>query len=712
MLFCDLETFSPVPINHGTHAYAEQAEVMLFLYAVDDGPVQFLDHHDGPILPGMADILARHDMGVWHNGGNFDRIILKHNGIELPVEKIHDTMVQAMAHSLPGGLERVGNILGIPQDLAKIKDGKALINLFCKPRPKKQKLRRATRDTHPQEWARFIEYGKNDIEAMRWIYGKLPKWNYRAGERKLWELDQRINDRGIAVDLDLAHAALASSDRLQDTLAERTRDLTMGEVKAATQRDAMLLHILTSYGIDLPDLKGATVDAMLEKAADLPDTLRELLVVRSQASKTSTSKYKRLIQATSSDGRLRGLLQFCGATRTGRWAGRTFQPQNLARVPKHIKKVYDFAIDAIKGDAVDLLFDSPMEVMGATVRGALVAGEGKKFCIADLSNIEGRMLAWLAREEWKLQAFRDFDAGQGADLYKLAYAKAFGIRVEDVDDVMRQIGKVMELALGYQGGVGAFITFAAAYGIDLEAMAEKAWHALPAHVRQEARDFMEWRYGSDKKTNAKHWLDKGTPLHTANQFVEEARAAIRFGLSEKAFIVCDAFKRLWRQAHANTADWWHELNEGVRRAILSPGVRVQARSVVLQKDGSWLRIRLPSGRYLCYPFPQVDEHGQVSFMGVNQFNRKWCRIKTYGGKLAENITQASARDVFAHGMPLLEAAGYPIVLGVHDENITETPDSDDYTAAEVARLMATVPSWAPGLPLAAAGFETYRYRKE
>ena len=758
-LFADLETFSPVPISHGTWAYAEQAEVMLCTYAIDDGPVQVLDFHDGPILAAVQSLIDAHDKTVWQNGGNFDRVVLKHVGVTLPVEKIHDTMVQAMAHSLPGSLAKVGKVLGVPQNLAKLDEGKALINLFCKPRPKKQKLRRATRATHPQEWAEFVEYAKQDIEATRFIYGKLPSWNYRNGELKLWHIDQRINDRGVAVDLELAHAAIESAARVQDVLAEETVRLTDGEVKAATQRDAMLLHILNTYGIQLPDLKGSTVDDMLTRVADLPDALRELLVVRVQASKTSTTKYKRLVQATSADGRLRGLLQFCGATRTGRWAGRTFQPQNLQRIPKHIKKQYDHAIAAVKADAVDLIFDSPMEVLGSVVRGALVAAPGKKFCIADLSNIEGRMLAWLSHEEWKLQAFRDYDTiighdeegepiRKGADLYKLAYAKAFGIRVEDVDDFMRQIGKVLELALGYQGGVGAFITFAAAYGIDLEDMAEKAWPTIPEDTKAAARDFMEWRYGETRGTKAQFYIDKGATIAVARIEAEKKRAEVRFGLSEQAFIVCDSFKRLWRAAHTNTAAWWKELEEAARRAVLSPGITVPARSVKFRKDGSWLRCLLPSGRYLCYPFPQVAEGGnckacrgtgkvldemtkketevtcphckgvgrekggQVSFMGVNQFNRQWCRIKTYGGKLAENITQASARDVFAHAMPLLEEAGYPIVLGVHDENITETPDEEQYSSNEVARIMSTVPAWCAGLPLAAAGFETYRYRKE
>jgi DNA polymerase len=250
------------------------------------------------------------------------------------------------------------------------------------------------------------------------------------------------------------------------------------------------------------------------------------------------------------------------------------------------------------------------------------------------------------------------------------------------------------------------------YGLDNEKMADAAWSVIPEETKQEARDFMEWRYGETKGTKAQFYLDQGASVEVAKQQADAKRAEVRYGLSEKAFIVCDSFKRLWRNAHSNTTAWWKELNEAARRAILSPGVTVPARSVKFRKDGSWLRCLLPSGRYLCYPFPQVDDHGQVSFMGVNQFNRKWCRIKTYGGKLAENITQASARDVFAHAMPLLEDAGYPIVLGVHDENITETPDEAQYSAEEVARIMSIVPPWCAGLPLAAAGFETYRYRKE
>lgn len=717
-LYGDLETFSTVPINHGTHAYAEKAEGMLFLYAIDDGPVHCWDLTTGAPMPAdLAAALADPTVEqVWHNGGNFDRVILEkctNLRVHVPVERIFDTMVCALAHSLPGGLDKLGPILGVPVDKQKLKEGKALINLFCKPRPKNQKLRRATRETHPAEWAQFIEYGKNDIEAMREVRRRLPTWNYRGPERRLWELDQRINDRGIAVDADLARAALESAARLQQVLADRTSKLTDDKVGSTTQRDALLRFLESTYGVIMPDLKGSTVESVLAANTDLPPAVVELLTIRGAATKTSIRKYQRLLDAVSSDGRLRGLLQFLGAMRTGRWSGRTFQPQNLTRVPKWVAKAYDFIVDAIKEGVVDLIYKDPMEALASVVRGALVAAEGKKLCVADLSNIEGRKLAWLAREEWKLQAFRDFDAGIGHDLYKLAYAKAFGIAPEDVDnDIQRQVGKVMELALGYQGGVGAFITFAAVYGIDLEDLADRAWSTISTEIKQQARDFMEWRYSEDKRTNLDWWLKKGVSKEDAEQNVADARSEVRYGLSEKAFIVCDSFKRLWRNAHPNIVAWWDELQNAARNAIRTPGVVFRARSVAFQRDGTWLRCRLPSGRYLCYPHPEVDEDsGQISYMGVNQYSRQWCRLKTYGGKLAENITQAAARDVLASSMQPAEDAGYEIVLTVHDEIIAETPDTPEFSHTHLAEIMATVPPWAKGLPLAAAGYDTHRYRK-
>jgi len=605
-----------------------------------------------------------------------------------------------MAHSLPGALEKIGEILKLGDDKKKHKRGKELIQLFCKPRPKNQKLRRATRFTHPTEWAEFLDYAKADVEAMRASDKKLPVWNYRSDELALWHLDQKINSRGVAVDVDLAHAAIRATTRVQRHLSARANELSGGDVTAATQRDKLIGHILREYGIVLPDLKTSTIEKLLEgrsipaewivktdnPEADqgLPEPVRDLLIVRQQASKTSASKYKRLVNAVNSDGRLRGLLQFNGAQRTGRWAGRTFQPQNLPRPTLKQAKI-DIGIEAMKADAEDLVFDNVMELASSAIRGCIVAPAGKKLVVADLANIEGRVLAWLAGEEWKLQAFRDYDAGTGPDLYKLAYAKAFNIQPDAVGKDQRQIGKVKELMLGYEGGVGAYITGAATYKIDLEAMGEQAIDSIPQHVMNEANSALAWTKLNKRPT---------------------------FGLTDRAWLVCDSFKRLWRYSNPAIASFWKDLQEAAVLAVCRPGVTFECRGLKLRRDGAWLRIRLPSGRFLCYPSPQVDDAGKLSYMGINQYSRKWSRLKTYGGKLAENVTQAVARDVLATSMSAIEAAGFEIVLTVHDEIITEAPDAPDYDSDRLAQLMCDLPTWADGLPLAAAGFEAYRYRKD
>lgn len=283
---------------------------------------------------------------------------------------------------------------------------------------------------------------------------------------------------------------------------------------------------------------------------------------------------------------------------------------------------------------------SVMELCSSATRGCVISPPGKKLVVADLSNIEGRVLAWLAGEEWKLQAFRDFDTiigfddakqkpiRKGFDLYKLAYARAFGISPEDVDEYMRQIGKTMELALGYAGGVGAFITFSLAFNIDLEAMADRAINEIPEATLKEATEFLEWQLGQGKG---------------------------QFGLSDTAFIVCDSFKRLWREAHPAISSWWKELETVCVAAVLSPGQTYTCRRHKIRRDGAWLRIQLPSGRYLCYPSPRVEEDGGLTYMGINQYSRKWERLRTYGGKVAENITQGVARDVLGYSMARVEA---------------------------------------------------------
>ncbi|MDE4693222.1 DNA polymerase [Klebsiella pneumoniae] len=703
ILWGDLETYCEIPINNGTHAYAEGVEVMLFAWAIGDEPVSVWDLTAGEPIPGpLFKAITDPDTLLYFHNSHFDRTVLRHTHPRLapPVERWRDTMVQALAHSLPGALGALCEVLGVPQDKAKDKEGKSLIQLFCKPRPKNSKLRRATSKTHPVEWQRFVAYAGLDIEAMREVYKRLPKWNYQGAELALWHRDQRINDRGVCMDVQLAQAAIEAVDLEQKRLAKRTQVMTDGEVQAATQRDAMIKHIVESYGVELPDMQRSTLERRIADP-DLPSPVKELLAIRLQASTTSTSKYKSLMKGISSDGRLRGTLQFCGASRTGRWAGRLFQPQNLPR-PTLKQERIDEGIEALKSGCADLLFDNVMELTSSALRGCIMAPAGKKLVVSDLSNIEGRKLAWLAGEAWKLDAFRDYDTlildesgapiwdaaakdykRRGPDLYKLAYAKAFNITPEEVTKYQRQIGKVMELGLGFGGGVAAFLTFALVYGLDLEELATAAMPNIPRDVQREA----------------KIWYD------------ESVKRKATYGLSERVFIACDSLKRLWRRAHPETCDFWYQLERTVRAAIATPKKTLYCGYLKVRRDGAWLRIQLPSGRALCYPSPTIEK-GNITYMGINSYSRKWQRLKTYGGKLVENVTQAAARDVLAGNMPLIEDAGYSIVLTVHDEVICEAPDTDDYTDVALSSLLSTNPEWAPDIPLNAGGFEAYHYRKD
>jgi DNA polymerase len=355
-LWIDCETYSEVPIQHGTHVYAAGAEVMLFAWGLDDEPAQVWDcTAGGPMPDRLAAALGDATVEAWAHNSHFDRTVLRHALPALcpPLERWRDTLVQALSHGLPGSLGELCDVLRVPTDKAKDRAGRQLIQLFCKPRPATSKLRRATRLTHPAEWARFVEYAALDIDAMREVHKRLPQWNYKGAELALWQLDQRINDRGVAIDTKLVAGAIAAVDAEQCELARRTRELTAGQVERTTQRDALLLHILQDHGVDLPDLQMATLERRISDPG-LPAALRELLAVRLQASTSSTSKYKALQRGTSADGRLRGTLQFNGASRTGRWAGRMFQPQNIARGTVH-GEMLEVGIEALKAGCADLI---------------------------------------------------------------------------------------------------------------------------------------------------------------------------------------------------------------------------------------------------------------------------------------------------------------------------------------------------------------------
>lgn len=633
ILYVDVETYNEVPIGVGTARYAETAELMVISYAIDDGPVEVIDLTSKSAST-VAFMHAWHaaDLVVAHNVP-FDRTILATKGIERPLNQWHCTQAQALAHSLPGALGKLSEIYNLG-DAAKDKAGRALIQLFCKPRPKTAKTRRATRDTHTVEWQQFLDYAGQDIVALRELYWKLPRWNLTPTEREAWMLNMTINERGLFIDQDLATAAIATCERAKAVLQERTEDVTGTDL--SVQQTAQLKALLKAYGVDLPNMQASTLERRLEDP-DLPEPVKELIQIRLETVQTSNAKWPKLLSSVSSDGRLRFTSQFCGASRTGRDSGRIFQPLNLPRPPKYLKGGTVF-VEAIKRGMAELIYDNPMEVTSAALRGALVAPPGRKLVVADLNAIEGRVAAWVAGEQWKLDAY-----ARGEDLYVLSYAQSFGKRPEDVTADERQIGKVEELALGFGGAAGAFGTMSAAYGVTLS----------------------------------------------------DARVA--------------EVVKAWRRANPKIVQCWWDLEYAVKSATTTDSGEWAYLNLRIKKQSAWLRIILPSGRSLSYAQPKIED-GQFTYMGLNQYTRKWERISSYGGKLFENVVQAIARDVLVEGMKRVEAIDYDIVLTVYDEIVAETAEYN--CVEEMIDLLTTVPHWAPGLPLAANGFETDRYRKD
>ncbi len=719
----DLETYSENSLKAGTHKYAEAAEVLIWAFASGDGDVYVWDHvhaelwwqeplsehwhcvatslddRFGPVLPeALGYVLEDDDALVWfQNGGMFDMVVLQHCMPKvfsaIKFERWRDTMVQAFAHGCPGALEKLGWMLRLNQeDKKQTAEGKKLIRLFCMPQKDGS---RNTRDTHPAEWQKFIQYAGQDIVTMREAHRKLPKWNYggessvAARELRVWQTDLKVNYRGVCMDLALADNAIRAVDQEKKRLAAESARVTLDSVPAATQRDVMLEYLLAEYGVDLPDMRADTLERRLNDDS-LPDPVRELIAIRLQASQNAASKYKALRASVSRDGRLRGTKQYGGAQRTLRWAGRLMQMDNMPRpnikaiaqwhgIPKakvkgeHIQEFIDAGIDALKYKSEDLVFEDVMAVCGTVVRGTIVAAPGKKLVVADLANIEGRFAAWVAGETWKIQAFLDYDTivgtdekgepvRKGPDLYRLSYAKAFNIALAEVTKENRQVGKVMELMLQYQGGVGAFITGAATYELDLEELTDAAWPVLPADVIAEARSFMHWLYGGPEaqaikgiqRAEKRHvqalnegvgkeacGVVYGDDLKRVNDVLEAAKLKARLGLSERVFVVCDSLKRLWRRAHPAIVSFWKGDAENpgiewcVRRAIENPSVTYTARKLRIRRDGAWLRVVLPSGRALCYPDPRI-ENDKITFMGLNQYTRQWGRVSTYGGKVFEN----------------------------------------------------------------------------
>ena len=705
-LWVDTETRSPVPIKRGITLYSQQVEVIMLQWAIDDGAVHIEDLTAHAVSEDFLQA-ARSADELWAHVAEFDRTVLNRQPwfakLNIPLEKWRCTAALARMHGLPGGLGPLSEIFKLAPAEAKDKRGRELIQLFCIPN---KAGGYDDRHSHPKEWAEFLSYGGQDIVAMRAVHRQCPKWNATARMWKVWHLDQRMNERGVAVDLKLCEEAVKATTAAKQRLAHRTAEITNDEVDSTTQRNRLLAY-MAGYGVSLPDLTADTVERRLEDES-LPGHIKELLRIRQQASKASTAKYQRGINQ-SHNGRLHQLLVFCGANRTGRWAGRTLQPQNLPR-PKHKQWEIDLAIEMFKrGDIMDhdpknvtalehLLrsnfkinvdrypsdHSSIHELASSCLRGMIISGPSCKLVVADYANIEGRDMAWVAGEDWKIAAFEAYDRGEGPDLYKVAYARAFNIDPNAIgdDDWRRQIGKVMELALQYYGGVGAFCSMAETYGLRLDDLAVAAWDVIPPGTKRAAQ---------------KAW-DRAVKRHRT------------YGLEERTWVVCQALVLLWREAHPAIVSFWSGLQQARACAVRNPGKRYPVGRVVVDRVGNWLRIKLPSGRYLNYPGPKEGEF-EHSFLGINPYTKQWARLSTYSGKDAENIVQGIAADHMMDGLLAAEEAGYNPVLSVHDEAITEPPDDPAYNDKHLSQLMVNSSQWATGLPLAAKGFTAMRYRK-
>ena len=720
-LFLDFETFSEADLKKvGSYAYAEHptTEVLICTYAFDDEPVQVWDCTDGSDMPGDLHRALRRLVKpnsrikmVWHNGSMFDRLIMKHCwGFDIPVSNTIDTMIWAFRHALPGSLDALCEVLGVSADNAKDKRGKALIQRFSKPTPKNYKIRRYTAETHPDEWALFIKYAVSDITAMREVFHKLPRWGNSEFEDRVLELDQLINDRGFKVDVALAEAAIEAVEKHKAQLQEEAQRNYGGTL---TGKDFLPILRELAPAHRIHNAQKSTLNDLLADD-DLPDDARAIIEMRLGAASTASTKYNPLLLGRSSDDRRRGCIQYGGAKRTLRFAGKGFQPQNLARGYYHDDEL-DKGISALLKGRAHRRFDVA-KLTASTVRSCIIPEAGHKFFVADYSNVEGRGLAWLAGEDDLIEVFVN-----GVDVYKKLASTVFNVAYEAVTKDQRQIAKAMVLGLGYAGGVGAFVTFAKNLGLDLNDMTRTLDGTFPDHIWSATARGYEWARIQEAKRPPRPGEKDDRPSYI---------------LDKKVWRTCDALKRMYREANPAIVQFWRDIEDAAMAAIRNPGKEFTAgpRGVKFSRNmetdnngnkvaGWWLRMTLPSGRVMSYPgvglsvSKETDEDGKVStnvrikYQGENQLTRQWGFQYTYSGKLVENCTQALCRDLLANALLNVEANGYPIVLHVHDEIICETPDSPEYNVAELERLMCELPDWAEGFPLVAEGAEMKRYAK-
>ena len=671
-LLIDLETYSSEDISKtGVHRYVEAPDfdILLLAYAWDEGKAQVLDlttEEGQEALPDIiAGILNPEVVKVAHNSA-FERAALsRYLCRDLPPEEWEDTMVMAAMNGLPMSLDAAGAALQLTDQ--KLKEGTLLINYFCKPCKPTIANGGRTRNLPkhaPDKWERFVEYCRRDVEVEQAIYYKLKDYNVTDFEREVWALDARINERGVLIDTELAEAAIAVDEAFTAEHSDEMRKLTGLDNPNSV---AQLKDWLAAVGVDCESLDKKTVQELKEGALD--KTVKRVLELRQLLGKTSTTKYQAMTRSVCKDGRIRGILQYYGAGRTGRWAGRLLQVQNLPQ--NHLSHIGDVRelVRVRDLETLELLYDSVPDVLSQLIRTALIAKEGHTFLVADYSAIEARVIAYLAGEQWRMDVF----AGDGK-IYEASYAKAFNVPIESVKkgSPERQKGKIMELALGYGGGVNALLAF----GADKLGLTESELQGLVTAWRNASPMVPNlWRRVEDA---AKRALENpGRRVTVMRKYRDTGRAAENEALTGRSGYSPDFL------AGGEVCTYW--------------------------RDKDALRCRLPSGRVLTYWQARIEDNGVV-FMGQNQTTRKWEKTQTWGGRLVENIVQAYARDCLAVALVRLAKAGYRITFHVHDEIVAEMPEGSRWE--DMAVIMGKPIEWAPGLLLRADGYTTNFYMKD
>jgi DNA polymerase len=657
ILYLDTETYSSIDIKKaGAFKYMEAPdfEILLLPFAWNDDPVRVLDLTDPADREELPDIIAGlqdpDTIKVAQNSA-FERAAYHRAfGFYQPPEEWVDTMILLAYNGLPMSLDAGGAALQLEQQ--KLKEGTALISYFCKPCKPTIANGGRTRNLPqhaPEKWERFKAYAARDVVTMREIFKKLSRYPVTDFERQVWALDARINERGVLVDLDLAQAAIDVDAAFKaEHMEEMTRLTGLDNPNSVSQ----LRDWLEAVGVSCESLNKATVSDLRKAATD--PTTRRVLELRQLLGKTSIKKYEAMVNAAGAGDRVRGITQYYGAGRTGRWAGRLVQLQNLPQ--NHLDGI-DTVREIVRAkdlETLELLFDSVPDVLSQLIRTAFIAKPGHTFLVSDYAAIEARVIAYLAGEKWRLDVF-----AQGGDIYCSSASQMFKVPVvkHGINGHLRQKGKVAELACGYGGGVAAL----KAFGADKMGLTEV-----------EMQDIVtQWRAASP--TIPKLWSR-----------VENAA----------------------KQALAHPGRWVPVYRPKYLDG--SPDTIAEYR-----KDADALRCRLPSGRILTYWGARLEDYRgrpSIVFMGQNQTTRKWEKTETWGGKLVENIVQAFARDCLAVAMVRLEAAGYNIVFHVHDEVVIEAPDGTRWQDA--AAVMGQPIDWAPGLLLRGDGYETKFYMKD